>query len=281
MIGENWLLPILIAGDVFDDGWRPHRCPPELINWVLGMLPPRCYAIPGQHDLPHHRYDDIERSAYWTLVKAGKVINVPPAQFEDGFPQEFIEIPTTKGRVLRLHGFPWGHKPMPLERPHDMAIDIALVHKYIWTKKTGYEGAKVEDRLMRLSDSFRGYDVVVVGDNHTPFDAKLDHGAYVYNCGTFIRRRMVERAHWPSIGIIYSDGSVKRQALNIGDDKFTPQQPGELKQEGYFDDVIASLGDLGQSAMDYAAAVIRTMDHGQVSDGLRQRALAAMGGDKK
>ncbi len=42
--------PLVIAGDLFDDGWRERRCSPALINLALTYLPDQCYGIPGQHD---------------------------------------------------------------------------------------------------------------------------------------------------------------------------------------------------------------------------------------
>ena len=55
--------PIVYAGDIFDK-WNS---PPELINFAIEHLP-KGHAIPGQHDLPLHNYEDIRKSAYWTLV---------------------------------------------------------------------------------------------------------------------------------------------------------------------------------------------------------------------
>ena len=70
---ENYDCPILCAGDVFNH-WN--NCPPELINWAIKHLP-KMYAIPGQHDLPQHRLDDVRKSAYWTMVEAGVIENLP------------------------------------------------------------------------------------------------------------------------------------------------------------------------------------------------------------
>ena len=60
---ETHKCPLIVAGDVFDEGWRAHKCPPELVNFAIRHLPV-CYAVPGQHDLPHHRYADVDKSAY-------------------------------------------------------------------------------------------------------------------------------------------------------------------------------------------------------------------------
>jgi hypothetical protein len=91
---------VICAGDIFDrnrkisDGWD---APAELINFALEELPDGMYAIPGQHDLPNHQYIDIGRSAYWTLVKIGKIKNIAPGHF------------TNIGPYLQLFGFPPGY----------------------------------------------------------------------------------------------------------------------------------------------------------------------------
>ena len=53
-------VPVLCAGDVFDR-WNS---PPELINFAIKNMPPM-WAVPGQHDLPHHRLDEVHRSGLW------------------------------------------------------------------------------------------------------------------------------------------------------------------------------------------------------------------------
>src|ERR1700761_1543949 len=62
--------PIVCGGDFFNDGWRPHNCPPELINWAIDVLPSSIFSVAGQHDLKHHRVETIKETAFWTLVKA-------------------------------------------------------------------------------------------------------------------------------------------------------------------------------------------------------------------
>jgi hypothetical protein len=102
LVGSMLPIPILIAGDIFDR-WN---APAELINFVIAHMPKYTWAIPGQHDLPHHNYDEITKSAYWTLVEAGCIYNIPPHQ------------PVNTHTSLRVHGFPWGCKLTPLTKPH-------------------------------------------------------------------------------------------------------------------------------------------------------------------
>jgi DNA repair exonuclease SbcCD nuclease subunit len=66
-IARSLGVPVLIAGDVFDR-WN---APAELINFAIDHMPTGVLSVPGNHDLPNHDLDQIERSAYWTLVRAG------------------------------------------------------------------------------------------------------------------------------------------------------------------------------------------------------------------
>ena len=118
--------PVLCAGDIFN---RWNTCP-ELINFAISHLPDSMYAIPGQHDLPLHQIEDIHRSAYWTLVKAGKIINV-----EKG---KALKINEYK---IKLYGFPYGAK---LIECYDKLKDwthIAIIHNYFWMENKKYTGA--------------------------------------------------------------------------------------------------------------------------------------------
>ena len=65
-------VPIICGGDVFDT-WR---VPNELVNWAIQHLP-EMYSIPGQHDLPFHQIDDIDKSAYRTLEWVGVLKQLP------------------------------------------------------------------------------------------------------------------------------------------------------------------------------------------------------------
>ena len=89
-LGYTHNCPIIIAGDIFTK-WN--SCP-ELINFALTYLPSGAYCIPGQHDLPNHQIKDIEKSAYQTLIKAGKITD---------FKQTHLNI-------AHINAFPFGTK---------------------------------------------------------------------------------------------------------------------------------------------------------------------------
>lgn len=257
-------VPIIFAGDLFDDGWRPHRCPPELINFAIENVPVM-YGVPGQHDLPYHRYEDIHKSAYWTLVKAGKIIPLEP------------DNPVEVGN-LRLHGFPWGHPVSPLKDPHDLLIEVAVVHSYVFTKTTGHPGADPNQRVKGYDKNLKGYDIALFGDNHTPFQSMSKCGCLVYNNGGFMRRKSDEVNCTPSVGLIKSDKTMERKYLDVSKDKFLDREEIEVMVGGGIDaeDLINELNALGDAPISFKELLSKALDSG-VREGVRQAVLRAMG----
>lgn len=259
-LAEEYKCPICFCGDLFDR----HNPPPEAINFAIENLPVM-YGIPGQHDLPYHRYADIKRSAYWTLVEAGKVINLNPGE-------------GVGTGMLRLWGFPWGFEVTPLENPHSMAIEVAVIHSFIWTNTTGYEGAPEESRLSKWRERLRGYDVAAFGDNHKGFiSTKGD--TKICNCGGFIRRKIDEIGYRPGIGLLYESGKLERHYLDVSEDVFA----GESNQKGLHNNrekgngFVTALGSLGDTAINFQQAIEQAMNQNGVVERQRNIILEAMG----
>ena len=208
-------LPCIIAGDLFDR-WNS---PAELINFVMHRLPGNTFAIPGQHDLPFHSYKDIKKSAYWTLVESGAITNISPdspIEWGPNYSRAYANGSLPPAHPIRLHGFPFGYSPKLLEKPHDLIIEIAVVHSYIWIDGCGYEGAPYEQHCRSLKDtSLNGYDVAVFGDNHIHFQR-----GKIFNCGGFMRRNIDQRTHMPSVGLLDKDGKVHLHVLDTSVDRF-------------------------------------------------------------
>lgn len=253
--------PLVCAGDIFDH-WR---LPPELINFALINLP-KMYAIPGQHDLPYHRYDEVKKSCYWTLVETGLIIDVKPG------------IPLPVAAVV-LHAFPWGFgvEPLTTKEKHDLALHIAVLHKYIWIKDYSYPDAPPESRVKNLRESFEGYDVVLVGDNHKGFQT-----GNVYNSGGFMVRKSDEREYKPSVGLLYSDGTLDRVFLDKSEDKYLTdiQLVEELESGISLSKFIKQLNSLGDSALDFKEAIISAMRSEELDKETRKIILTSLEGKK-
>lgn len=255
-------VPIVCAGDVFDR-WNP---PPELINFAIDNLPPM-YAIPGQHDLPYHRYDDLKKSAYWTLVEAGILRDERPyewinnTQMFEAHPEGGCKSGYHTPDILRLFAFPWGFDLTSCQWDKNAGrlrtVRLAVVHRYVWTKGYSYPHAPKEQRLGVLKNQLAGYDAVVFGDNHKGF-LVCNGIQYVLNCGSLMRRKADEIDYEPSIGVLYDDASIERVFLDVSDDKWTEAAlERRYTTPSDVSDFVEALDSLEAEELDYRTALER------------------------
>ncbi len=260
---EKYDVIAIIAGDIFDH-YNPN---PEMVNFACRRLPKRCYSVPGQHDLLYHQLTEIGKTAYWTLVEAQVLTHLSA--------NAPLEV-SSKGMALRLHGFPWGVDIKPLNKPHDLLLEIAVVHAYVWTKKTGYPGAPEANRIATFAKKLKGFDVAVCGDNHRSFDITTPQGTRVFNSGSFMRRKSDEKGHRPSVGVIYSDGTIKRQYLDCSADKWLEDTPQVTQQIG-FESFVEELSALGAQALSFGDAVRRLMEREKVPQSVKDVVVKLLG----
>lgn len=252
---------LVYCGDIFDR----YNPPPELVNWAIKHLP-RGLAVPGQHDLPHHRYEDVRKSAYWTLVEAGVLTDLAP-----GAPQ---------GRgTLRLWGFPWGAEVQPPPRDGFFGTEVAVVHAYCCTARASYPGAPDSAYAAEWRRKLRGYHFAFFGDNHKAFTSSKGDPT-VANCGTFLRRKADEADEQPGAWVLHQDGALKRHQFDCKEDVLEGKDKGpllQMKDKANFEVFLHGLQSLEHAAPDFRAALIRHMDERGVSDGVRRVVLQAMG----
>ena len=248
---EDHHAPVICAGDIFDR-WNS---PPELINFAIKHLP-NMYAVPGQHDLPHHRLEDVKRSAYWTLVEAGVVVHLD--KVGDG------------GGELMLYPFPWGKEIKPCVREAgSKIIHIAVAHQYVWEGQSKYDGAPKEANLSRFEKQLEGYDVAVFGDNHKGFMASTPN-CTVFNCGTFLRRKADEIGYKPQVGLLYDDGMVKPHYLDTSQDKIESIEKTTANDELDITAFMAELNELGGDVLDFETAIERYVEKNGVTKPIRE-----------
>ena len=267
---NEYKCPVICAGDIFDryrktaDGWN---APPELINFAINYLPDM-HAIPGQHDLPNHQYDDIERSAYWTLVKAGKINNMAPASVR------------TLSDQMVVYSLPYLYKIEPCLEEKNY-VRVAVVHDYIWIPGHSYPDAPDEKRLKKLSQNkvggkFYGYDVVVYGDNHKGFSTYAGK-TQIFNCGTLMRRKSDEIDYRPQVGLLLESGEVVSHYLDTSEDKYITAAEVVVKETLEMGELVTDLQKLGKSALDFVDAMKQYMHkHGKMTSEAKQVIIEAM-----
>lgn len=251
---------VICAGDVFD---KPINTS-EIINFALDNLPDRMFGIPGQHDLPNHRYDEIEKSAYWTLVKARKVINLDP-QNRFGFQY---------GNMI-MYGFPWGFDIKPLDRSPDPSVmHLAAIHHYLYTNKSNsYSGVSEENHISKFRKKLEGYDAVVAGDNHFGFQQ-----GKIFNAGTLMRRKIDEISYRPQVGLLYEDGSIEPHYLDTSKDKFIDIDEAKQKEQQELDTTafLNELKGLGSDSLDFRDTIYKYMDSKKIDSDVRELVLESI-----
>lgn len=255
------IVDVVYPGDIFHT-WNP---PPELINLALESLPPG-FSIPGQHDLPNHNYEDIKKSGYWTLVKAGRVEHLDAGDefYQNRYSEDFV-----------LYGFPWGKEITPPESKK--SLNVAIVHAYCWRKGMGYPGAPQESRAKNWLKKLRGYDYAFFGDNHVPFQVQ-GRETLLTNCGSMMRRNIDQTDHRPKCWLLLGDGGVISHELDTSKDVlYDGRDTSDVIVGGKtLSKFIDRLKELQTVVLDFDEAVERYLKRQEVSDGVRKIILSAL-----
>ena len=195
-------VPHIVAGDIFHH-WKQS---PEILAKVIKLLMgdadwTTIYTIPGQHDLPEHRLDNVERSAY-EVLKAAKVIN-------NLYEEEFEKIPTiTKRMPISVFGFPWG---FPITEPPnnpEKRRQVACSHQLVYKGRPPFPGCE-GNRGNALLKKHPEYDLIITGDNHQSFHIEYQ-GRLLINPGSIKRDSADQIDFQPRIALWYTkDNSVK------------------------------------------------------------------------
>lgn len=240
-LAEKYDCPVLCAGDVFHT-WRSS---PELINFALENLPDM-YAIPGQHDMPLHSYEEMHKSAFHTLVLAKKIKTVPPGGV---CINEFF-----------VYGFPWGAPVTPPNKKGIAHVKIALVHEYTWIDGAGFPGARAEAKP--TPEKYKGFDVVLIGDNHIPWSMRFPlTKTQLINCGSLMRRNTDQRFHKPCIYLIRADGTTDSVFLDTSKEKFVSTEVVKVKETSEeIQSFLENLASLHSLPLDFIETLKQVMD---------------------
>lgn len=237
--------PIICAGDVFHQAGHPPRygTPPELINWAMDFLP-KMWSVPGQHDLPYHNYNKLHESAYWSLVKAGRIRTMEHGSIYTVSPEG----------PLRIYPFPYGFTPQACRELVAGGVHLAVAHRYLWTGDTGYPGAPEDRHLTGEPPAWsNGYDAMLFGDNHAYF-----RRGRLFNPGCLIPRRSDERYYTPTVGLLSCSGAITPYKLSTVQDRWSDETIPKSEPESSnfdFSGFMDRLAQMSRASLDYAEAV--------------------------
>jgi hypothetical protein len=256
--------PVICVGDVFDS----YNVPPELINHALAILP-TMYAVPGQHDLPHHRLQDLHRSAYWTLVEAGRVKHLD----QDGL---------WNLNGVAVYPFAWGSSIVARNNAQPTAdYHLAVAHAYVWLVEK-HPKADRYNQAEEYAGRLKGYDGAVFGDNHKAFMSRLKTGTVVVNNGGFFVRKSDEIGYRPRVSVLGNDLKWRFEYLDTSGDRFTTTAEVLAAVQTGVDisGFVAELVKVAEGSENFKAAVLGYLDRNNVGPRTRDAVLRALEGEK-
>ena len=184
--------PILDAGDIFDY-WK---CTPALISWALSNLPDGMVTIPGNHDLPQHNPNLLNKSGLFVLALAKKIFLL-----SDGA--------TFKTNNADVYGCSWGREqeiekrfnrtPPSQTSENKSKRRVIILHTMTWSRKLGKPWPGCTDpHAGRVMKRIPNYDLILTGHNHQSFTNKTG-GKLLVNPGSIMRRTVDQVDHQPKI----------------------------------------------------------------------------------
>ncbi len=253
-------VPIVCAGDVLDK-WS---VPAELINFLVEEMP-TMLAIPGQHDLMYHSYDDLTKSSFATLIHTGTLKSLVSKYWMDH--SDFEEGLVQSGLAIR--GFPWGSRlDSKIIWNGKTAVRLGVAHQYVWAENACYHDAPQDAHVSTviIKTKINAYDAVVFGDNHKGFTKRVG-GVWVHNNGTFFRRKSDEAGYKPCVGLLKADCSIERYELrSCKNDKFRDDTKEIKMLEAAEEKISALLSEIKNSKeedfefLDVVQQVFRKLD---------------------
>lgn len=171
---------LIIAGDLFDH-WKTD---PYVVNRLLDAWNRKCkiYAIPGQHDLPQHSLELIDKSSFQILVNSGVITRLRPdvATRIDGWD---------------VFGAGWGEEwPRHIDNP--LRPQLLVGHKTTWMDP--FAPGQAQGDAARLLMANPGWEGILVGDNHKTFFVQAGKRALV-SPGSIMRMRVDQMNHRPCV----------------------------------------------------------------------------------
>jgi len=168
--------PLLIAGDFF------HRAKssPWLEQWVIRIIKKynvEIIVIPGQHDLPNHNLNEFEKSSMAVLDSAQCFQRCFKVDYNIGNGKYKIKDRT----IIMQHTMVYLNNPI-----HDSIASTSA-----------------EKLLKKYEDA----DVVLTGDNHTPFTFRKD-GKILVNPGSMMRTTVDQSKHLPRVYLYYAEDNI-------------------------------------------------------------------------
>jgi len=170
---KQYNCPIIHSGDLLNH-WKAS---PFLLSFMLQYLPADINIVYGNHDLPQHSLQQIDKSGMRTLELAGRI------------------------KIMKeCH---WGTMPSKGSLYLSKGERKVLVwHTMTYTGNTPWPGC-TDLSAREMLEKYPEFDLIVTGHNHKPFIEELD-GRILVNPGSLFRQSAAE-THTPGVVLYYAE----------------------------------------------------------------------------
>lgn len=178
--------PVVHGGDLFDH-WKPS---PWLLRMTMKHLPKCFYTVYGQHDLPQHNLELVDKCGIDVLKEAGKLVVLRGCHYGQT-PKDINDLVTNF---------------IPSSRGSFFFNDRVLVWHHMTYLRTPYPGAE-GGNARSLLIQYPQYDLIVTGDNHTSFCVGHE-GRLLVNPGNLTRQEADQIDYQPRIALWYAEDNI-------------------------------------------------------------------------
>lgn len=236
---------ILQPGDFFNRG-RPVQS--QILEVFMIQLLQKhrvsVLAVPGNHDLPYHRMDQLDRSSIGVLIEGGFVWNLDanPLSVQD----------------IEVFGAGWGNE-LPKTDPEKLSIGVAHVSIDVDNSFPGWENAR--DYLRR-----QPYQLLVTGDNHQQFEIEEDEKLLI-NPGCLTRQSISDIDHEPAVYLFDTDrpGSFTRVPVPIEHGVLVQSKRKEIEErDEKIQAFVESMKRDGEVSLSFESNLKRMIDENNV-----------------
>jgi predicted phosphodiesterase len=180
---KKYYCAVFHAGDLFHH-WKPS---PWLLSMAIKHLPQNFHTIYGQHDLPQHNLELVDKCGI-NVLKEAKSLYVLPYTHYGQEPNMGLEIPFIKQNILVWHHLTYITPPFP--------------------------GA-TEGNAFAILRKYPQFDLIVTGDNHQEFYAEIDNRSIdehtrrlLVNPGSLTRQTADQADFKPGVILWYAEDNT-------------------------------------------------------------------------
>ena len=222
---KRYSCPVIMAGDMFDH-WKPS---PNLLRETILHIPDQLIVCYGQHDLPAHSLDLVNKCGIKVLEAAKKL------------------------RILK--GVHWGQEPK--NQGDSLYFEVEEGKSVLIWHKMNYQGKKpwpscTDPMAASLLRKYPQFSLIVTGDNHKTFSESFE-GRWLVNPGSLMRMDADQIDHRPCVYLWFAEDNTIEQV-------FIPIKQGvisrehlerEAERDGRIDAFVSRLDDDWEAALSF------------------------------